>query len=144
MAAKAKRATAAEAMSRIEGLEGLVGAIGEKLGVSGSESPSKATAKADTTGAKQTRTVKLPELLTFTDEKRGIGVDGTYSSNIAIFKLRDDGTPAQKKDGGIRKPARLRVEDAEFLLAHADEVAGLCSTIRDLQSQESEQPSTTE
>jgi hypothetical protein len=77
----------------------------------------------------QTRTVKLPDLTKHMDAKRGIGVDGTYRENVAIFKLREDGSPVCKKDGTVRKPTRVRAEDVRYLFAHREDVESLCEFI---------------
>lgn len=136
----AKRATVADAMGRIDGMEGKLDAVLNALGAGETEAkpPSETStpepSKAES--AKQTRTVRLPDLQTFEDERRGVGVDGTYRENIAIFKLREDGTPVAKRDGGVKKPTRIRVEDAEFILRHPEVIEGLCANIRELQASE--------
>lgn len=128
--ATTKRATVADAMERIDGMESALSAIANAVGATGEGSTEPAKASEATESKPQpTRTVVLPELQLFREEKRAIGQDATYPSNIALFKLNADGAPMTKKDGALRKPNRMRVEDARFILAHAKEVAALCDQI---------------
>jgi len=122
--------TTAELAKRMDGMEGLIGQIAQAVGAGGEAEAKQAEGTpAQASEAQPTRTVKLPELQRFTDAKRAMGVDATYTSNIALFKLNSDGVPVTKKDGSLRKPTRIRVEDARFLLAHAAEVGALCDQI---------------
>lgn len=122
--ATTKRATVADAMARIDGMEGILTQIAGAVGAG-----EQASTEQPTEQAQPARVTKLPELQRFTDEKRAIGQDATYPNNIALFKLNADGAPVTKKDGALRKPNRMRVEDARFILAHAKEVAALCDQI---------------
>lgn len=135
---KKTRVTAAQVEEKLSGrIDELASGMSQILSHlgAGEKVETQPASEAETSSeAKQTRVVKLPDLKRFPDEQRAIGVDATYTSNIALFKLGKDGTPVAKKDGGLRKPTRMRVEDAEFILAHTEEVAELCSTIRENQA----------
>jgi hypothetical protein len=120
-----RKPTVADAMGKIDTLAESVGKLAEIV-VARADGGERTEAKSS---EPQARTVKLPDLTKHTEARRAMGVDGTYKENVAIFKLREDGTPVCKKDGTVRKPTRVRVEDVRYLLAHQEDVESLCDFI---------------
>jgi hypothetical protein len=122
------RVTVRELAGRVDEMGDGIAQILNTLAGSDTPATAKAEARAEPARAEQ-RTVKLPDLTKHTEARRAMGVDGTYKENVAIFKLREDGTPVCKKDGTVRKPTRVRVEDVRYLLAHQEDVESLCDFI---------------
>lgn len=81
---------------------------------------------SSTKAAKKTRTVKLPEMVKLKGAGIAVGVDTKYPTNLAVFKLRSDGELAQKGDGTVKKPARIK-RDAMLAMLDADaKIRKLC------------------
>lgn len=74
----------------------------------------------------KSRTVKLPSMLKLKDAGVAVGVDPTYTNNIAVFALKSDGEIATKGDGTIKKPKRVSRKAMLAMLEHSDEVRKLC------------------
>jgi hypothetical protein len=120
-----KRVTAKQVQDEMkEGFAQILSALGQ------TETPaSEPEQKADTVKP-SANTVKLPGLRRFVDEKRAIGVDETYTSNVSIFRLKADGSPSTKRDGSLKRPTRIHVDTMDFILNHADECRELVDEIR--------------
>lgn len=85
----------------------------------------KAAAPAKAT-AKKTRTVKLPGMLKLPDAGVAVGVDPTYTNNLAVFALKSDGEVATKSDGTVKKPKRIPRKAMLAMLDNPDKLRELC------------------
>lgn len=71
----------------------------------------------------------LPSLDRDKAAKVALGVDGTYTSNVAVFRLGADGEPLTKKDGGVRKPLRIHVSQARWIAENPERLLAMVEAI---------------